>query len=59
MGKKSKKYPEYSTGSISVNGNTVATTKRDKDNNVVSSSYNMSATEKKSMTLFKKICILL
>lgn len=47
MGKKSKKYPEYSTGSISVNGNTVATTKRDKDNNVVSSSYNMSATEKK------------
>ena len=27
MGKKSKKYPEYSTGSISVNGNTVATTK--------------------------------
>lgn len=47
MGKKSKKYPEYSTGSISVNGNTVATTKRDKNNNIVDSSYNMSATEKK------------
>ncbi len=43
MGKKSK-YPAYSTGSISVNGNTVASTKKDK--NGVSSSYNMSDIEK-------------
>lgn len=45
MGKKSK-YPEYSTGSITVNGRTVATTTRDKNNNIVSSGYNMSDTEK-------------
>lgn len=45
MGKKSK-YPEYSSGTITVNGRDVATTKRDKDNNIVSSSYNMSKTEK-------------
>lgn len=46
MGKKSK-YPEYSTGTITVNGRDVSTTQRDKNNNVVSSSYNMSSTEKK------------
>lgn len=45
MGKKSK-YPEYSSGSITVNGQTVATTQRDKNNNIVSSNYNMSDTEK-------------
>lgn len=45
MGKKSK-YPEYSSGSITVNGNTVATTKRDKNNNIVDSNYNMSKLEK-------------
>lgn len=45
MGKKSK-YPEYSSGSITVNGNTVATTKRDKNNNIVDSNYNMSKIEK-------------
>ncbi len=47
MGKKSKKYPEYSSGSVTINGRTVATTTRDKNNNVVSSSYNMSDAEKK------------
>ncbi len=46
MGKKSK-YPEYSTGTITVNGKTVASTTRDKNNNVVGSSYNMSNAEKK------------
>lgn len=45
MGKKSK-YPEYSSGSITVNGQTVSTTQRDKNNNIVSSNYNMSDTEK-------------
>lgn len=45
MGKKSK-YPDYSTGNIVVNGKTVATTQRDKNNNIVGSSYNMSDTEK-------------
>lgn len=43
MGKKSK-YPNYSTGSITVNGNTVASTQKDK--NGINSSYNMSAAEK-------------
>ena len=43
MGKKSK-YPAYTTGNIVVNGNTVATTTKNK--NGVSSSYNMSDTEK-------------
>lgn len=46
MGKKSK-YPEYSTGTISVNGKTVASTTRDKNNNIVGSNYNMTDTEKK------------
>lgn len=46
MGKKSK-YPEYSTGTITVNGKNVSTTQRDKNNNVVSSNYNMSNAEKK------------
>ncbi|MBE7712676.1 MAG: hypothetical protein E7Z87_02920 [Cyanobacteria bacterium SIG26] len=44
MGKTSK-YPKYSTGSVEINGNTVAsTTKKDKNN--ISSSYNMTDTEK-------------
>lgn len=47
MGKSSKKYPEYSTGSITINGNKVATTTKDKDNNVINTSYNMSDSEKK------------
>ncbi|MBR1425567.1 hypothetical protein IJ579_08395 [bacterium] len=46
MGKKSKKYPEYSNGSVVVNGRTVATVTKDKDNNVISSNYNMSDAEK-------------
>lgn len=45
MGKKSK-YPSYSSGSITVNGQTVATNKRDSQNNIVDSSYNMSEKEK-------------
>ncbi len=45
MGKKSK-YPSYSSGSITVNGQTVATNKRDSKNNIVDSSYNMSGKEK-------------
>lgn len=44
MGKKSK-YPEYSSGSVEINGNTVATATK-KDDNTISSSYNMSDTEK-------------
>ena len=46
MGKKSK-YPDYSTGTITVNGRTVASTTRDKNHNVVSSNYNMTDNEKK------------
>ncbi len=47
MGKNSKvSYPEYSGGSVSVNGKTVATAQRDSKNNVVGTSYNMSDTEK-------------
>lgn len=53
MGKKSK-YPEYSSGTITVNGRDVSTTKRDKDNNIVSSSYNMSKTEKKIYDTIQK-----
>ena len=56
MGKKSK-YPEYSSGSITVNGNTVATTKRDKNNNIVDSNYNMSKMKKIFMTKFKAVFI--
>ncbi len=41
---KSSKYPNYSSGNIVVNGNTVATTQKDK--NGVNSIYNMSDTEK-------------
>lgn len=47
MGKSSKRYPEYTTGSISVNGTTKATTTRDKNNNIVGTNYNMSESEKK------------
>jgi len=43
MGKKSK-YPSYSGGSITVNGNTVSTSSKNK--NTINSSYNMSDTEK-------------
>ncbi|MBD5402649.1 hypothetical protein HDR58_07615 [bacterium] len=46
MGKKAK-YPEYSTGTISINGRTVSTNKRDKNNNIVDSNYEMSDTEQK------------
>lgn len=47
MGKKTK-YPEYTNGSISVNGRTVASTVKDKHNNVISSNYNMSDSEQKT-----------
>ena len=47
MGKQSKKYPEYTDGSVVVNGRTVATSTKDKNNNVISASYNMSDIEKR------------
>lgn len=43
---KSSKYPAYSSGSISVNGQTKATAQRDSKGNLVSSNYNMSDSEK-------------
>lgn len=43
MGKKTK-YPNYTTGSVEINGQNVATAKKNK-NNTVSSSYSMNATE--------------
>lgn len=43
---KSSSYPKYSTGNIVVNGQTVASTTKDEDNNTISSSYNMSDAEK-------------
>jgi hypothetical protein len=42
---KSSKYPSYSTGTITVNGNTVASTS--KKGNTVTSNYNMTDAEKK------------
>jgi len=44
MGKKSK-YPAYSSGSVELNGNTIASVVK-KDGNTISSSYNMGKTEK-------------
>lgn len=44
MGKKSKKYPEYSGGSVVINGRTVAESK--KNGNTISTNYNMSDDEK-------------
>lgn len=41
---KSSKYPNYATGNVSINGNTVASTS--KDNNTINSSYNMTDLEK-------------
>lgn len=46
MGKKSKKYPAYTGGSVTVNGRIVASSKKDKKGNVISSNYNMSENEK-------------
>lgn len=43
MGKKSK-YPAFSNGSVSVNGQTIATTSQ--NGNTINSNYNMSDTEK-------------
>lgn len=42
---KSTKYPQYSTGSVEINGHEVATTAK-KGKNTISSSYNMNNTEK-------------
>ena len=42
---KSSKYPNYATGSVTINGKTVATTTKDK-NGTISSNYNMTGTEK-------------
>jgi hypothetical protein len=44
MGKKSS-YPSYSTGEVSINGNTVASSSKT-GNNTISASYNMSDVEK-------------
>ena len=44
MGKKSK-YPKYSTGSVDINGQSVATAQKNKKN-TINSSYTMSDTEK-------------
>ena len=43
MGKKSKR-PSYSNGSVTLNGQSVATSKKNKDG-TISSSYNMNSTE--------------
>lgn len=42
---KSSKYPKYTSGSVSVNGRTVATTRKN-DDGTISSNYNMSKAEK-------------
>lgn len=44
MGKKSK-YPKYSTGSVDINGQNIATAQKNKKN-TINSSYTMSDTEK-------------
>ena len=44
MGKKSK-YPKYSTGSVDINGQSIATAQKNKKN-TINSSYTMSDTEK-------------
>lgn len=54
MGKRSKKYPSYTGGSVVVNGKTVASSTKDKKNNIISSSYNMSDNEKKLYNSIQK-----
>ncbi len=52
MGKSSKKYPDYSGGTVSVNGRTVATSSR--DGNSVNTNYNMSDYEKNMFNALEK-----
>lgn len=52
MGKSSKKYPSYSAGTMSINGNQKASTY--KDGNTIFSNYNMSADEKKAYDYAQK-----
>lgn len=52
MGKSSKKYPKYSSGTINVNGSTVASTYK-KGNNIFSN-YNMSDDEKRAYGYVQK-----
>lgn len=52
MGKSSKKYPQYSAGTISINGNTKASTY--KTGNNVYSNYNMSDAEKQAYDYAQK-----
>lgn len=51
MGKSSKKYPQYSAGTISINGNSKASTY--KTGNNIYSNYNMSDAENKR-TIMRK-----
>ena len=52
MGKSSKKYPKYSSGTVNVNGSTVASTYK-KGNNIFSN-YNMSDDEKRAYDYVQK-----
>lgn len=52
MGKSSKKYPQYSSGTINVNGNTKASTYKNGDN--IYSNYNMSDYEKQAYDYAQK-----
>lgn len=52
MGKSSKKYPQYSSGTINVNGNTKASTYKTGDN--IYSNYNMSDFEKQAYDYAQK-----
>lgn len=52
MGKKSKKYPAYSSGTVSINGATKAATYKNKNN--VISSYNMSDDERRAYKYAQK-----
>ncbi len=46
MGKQTKSYPKYSSGTVSLNGRTVASISKDNKNNVIGANYNMSDVEK-------------
>lgn len=52
MGKKSKKYPAYSSGTVTVNGSTKASTYKNKNN--IISNYNMSDGEKRAYEYAQK-----
>ena len=52
MGKKSKKYPAYSSGTVNINGSTKSSTYKNKNN--VISGYNMSDDEKRAYEYAQK-----